>query len=500
MYKGVIDSLHNKAGQANARIGKMVILPFPFSGSPQALQQSFMDAMAILQKYGKPDLFITMTCNPKWKEIVENLKPSQTATDRPDLIARVFHQEVKELKAELIVKVVFGKCSAYVYVVEFQKRGLPHVHTLFWLDEDSKIYDANDVDEIVSAEIPDKTRYPLLYDIVKQCMIHGPCGQQNVNSPCVDIKTNRCIKRFLKDYVSETNYHSKGYPVYRRRDDGNVIVFDVKKDGTRRTANNRDVVPYNAYLLLKFNSHINVKICSTVQCIKYLFKYCYKGHDCAIIELQNGQGDNNVIYNEVDEYISTRYVCPPEAMHRLYEYPMDEQSHAIYRLAVHVEDEQIVYFEEGHEKVAVDKNKESTLLAWFTLNTTDVEAQWVKRKKFVKPVLSRMYFVSPKEAERYYLRVWLLHGRGAQLFQDVRTCDGTIYPTYLEAAAARKLVADDEEWDKCLAEASTLKFPTEMCRLFAYICVFGMPINARQLFEKYKREFVDRNVYNKQSE
>ncbi|XP_046737527.1 uncharacterized protein LOC124406215 [Diprion similis] len=307
----------------------MVVLPSSFSGSPQALQQSFIDAMAILQKYGKPDLFITMTCNPKWKEIVENLKLGQIATNRPHLVARVFHQKVKQLKEELVVKAVFEKCAAYVYVVEFQKRGLPHVHMLFWLEEDSKIHDADDVDEIVSAEIPDKTRYPLLHDIVKQCMIHGPCSQQNMNSPCMDVKTNRCTKQFPKDYVLETNYHSKGYPMYRRRDDGNIIVFNAKKDGTRRTANNGDVVPYHAYLLLKFNSHINVEICSTVQCIKYLFKYCYKGHDCAIVEMENVQGGNNITYNEVDEYISTRYVCPPEAMYRLYEYPITEQSHAI---------------------------------------------------------------------------------------------------------------------------------------------------------------------------
>ncbi|XP_046751314.1 uncharacterized protein LOC124414413 [Diprion similis] len=332
-YEGVIDYLHNKAGRDNARIGKM----------------------------------------PKWKEYVENLKPGQTAMDRPDLIARVFCRKVKELKAQLIVEAVFGKCAAYVY-------------------EDSKIRDADDVDRIVSAEIPDKTRYPLLHDIVRQCMVHGPCGQQNVDSPCMDTKTNRWSSR-----------------IYRRRDDGNLIVCDVKEDGTRRTANNRDVVPYNAYLLLKFNSHINVEICSMVQCIKYLFKYCYKGHDCAIVEMENVQEDCNII------------------------------------LSVHIEGEQVVYFEESNEEITIDKNKESTLLAWFTLNTTDIEAL---------PVLSRMYFVSREETERYYLRVLLLHVRGAQSFQDVRTYGSIMYPTYLEAAVARKLVTDDEEWDKCLSEAS----------------------------------------------
>ena len=82
-------------------------------------------------------------------------------------------------------------------------------------------------------------------------------------------------------------------------------------------------------MLLKFNSHINVEVCSTIQCIKY----CYEGHDCAFIEKSNidlnlkddikssNGKDNNqndeYDYDEIKQYINTRYLCPPEVMHRL---------------------------------------------------------------------------------------------------------------------------------------------------------------------------------------
>jgi hypothetical protein len=46
--------------------------------------------MAIVRQYGKLDLFITMTCNPKWEEIVSTLKLNEIANDRPDLVTRVF--------------------------------------------------------------------------------------------------------------------------------------------------------------------------------------------------------------------------------------------------------------------------------------------------------------------------------------------------------------------------------------------------------------------------
>ena len=62
-----------------------------------------------------------------------------------------------------------------------------------------------------------------------------------------------------------------------------------------------------------------------------------------------------------------------EAIWRLFEYPMHEQSHTIYRLAVHLENEQTVYFREGQEEVAVEKakSKHTTLTAWFELNKND---------------------------------------------------------------------------------------------------------------------------------
>jgi hypothetical protein len=53
----------------------MFILPSSFSGNPRTMQQNYQDAMSIVRKNGKPDLFITMTCNPEWPEIKENLKP-----------------------------------------------------------------------------------------------------------------------------------------------------------------------------------------------------------------------------------------------------------------------------------------------------------------------------------------------------------------------------------------------------------------------------------------
>ena len=53
--------------------------------------------MAIVRSEGLPDIFVTFTCNPKWKEIADELIPGQTAQDRPDIVSRVFNYKVKAL-------------------------------------------------------------------------------------------------------------------------------------------------------------------------------------------------------------------------------------------------------------------------------------------------------------------------------------------------------------------------------------------------------------------
>ena len=102
--------------------------------------------MSLVQKFGKLDLFITMTCNLGWEEIENDLLPTQTAQDRLDLLARVFKLKFEELKDDIVVKGVLGRVIVYVQVFEFQKRGLPHAHMLIILDEDNKLYNPEDYD------------------------------------------------------------------------------------------------------------------------------------------------------------------------------------------------------------------------------------------------------------------------------------------------------------------------------------------------------------------
>ncbi|CAN6284061.1 unnamed protein product [Urochloa humidicola] len=96
---------------------------------------NYQDAVAIHRVYGPPGLFVTFTCNTKWREIGDALRfePGQQPCDRSDLIVRIFRMKVDKFIADIREGKTFGQIRAVPYTVEFQKRGLPHIHCLVWL-------------------------------------------------------------------------------------------------------------------------------------------------------------------------------------------------------------------------------------------------------------------------------------------------------------------------------------------------------------------------------
>ena len=107
---------------------------------------------------------------------------------------------------------------------------------------------------------------------VLKCMIHGPCGWRNPRSPCM--VDGKCSKGYPKAFSEVTSWNQRSsYPTYRRRSvesSGNsAIVGDFFVD-------NSWVVPYNPYLTLKYDAHINVEACVSPFAAKYLFMYVTK--------------------------------------------------------------------------------------------------------------------------------------------------------------------------------------------------------------------------------
>ena len=175
-------------------------------------------------------------------------------------------------------------------------------------------------------------------------------------------------------------------------------------------------------------------------------------------------------------------------MWRLLNNQLYDRSHVVIRLAIHLPNEQNVYFAPGHEDAALNRasSLKTTLEAWLSLNSCDEHARqflyceiplhyvffkrdWKPRQNENRKIITRMYMVSPKDVERFHVRLLLLHCRGVISFAHIRSFGGHVYETFKEAAIARGLLGDDIEWKNCLTEANNMHMPSVLRELFAYI-------------------------------
>ena len=113
-----------------------------------------------------------------------------------------------------------------------------------------------------------------------------------------------CSNQFPKPWQAATVIQDDGYPLYQRSHNGNIYLG---KNGYIYT--NQQVVPYNLYLSLRYQAHINVEVCASVKAIEYIDKYIYKGSDRTILQLQAAEGGD-----EIKKFLQGRYIGPCEAV------------------------------------------------------------------------------------------------------------------------------------------------------------------------------------------
>lgn len=329
LYRGLQDSIQNNSVENS---GTMYILPASFTGSDRWYHRNYKDAMALVQKFGKPDFFITMTLNVNCPEVTKELKPGQTPYDRPDILCRVFQMRRNELIKEIVCDGIFGKCKAHVHVIEFQKRGAPHAHILIWL-ENFAMTPAN-IDNVISAEIPPPN--DPLHDAVVEMMIHGPCGIFNTKLSCME--NGHCKRKYPRDFSDSTVILENGYPQYRRRSPeagGHTSAKFIR--GQRVVLDNRWVVPYSPYLLRKYNCHVNIEYCNTVSSVKYLFLYHFKGVDMITTEGLDPS-------DEITKFVTRRYLSSCYCYWRLSEFKMLQIEPTVHQLPLHLENQQMVTY------------------------------------------------------------------------------------------------------------------------------------------------------------
>jgi hypothetical protein len=425
LYSGLEDAVVQ--GDENVdlhTLGQRFLLPSSYIGGPRHMQQRFQDSMAIARYFRQVDIFMTMTTNPLWTEITRELLPGQTAYDRPDLVSRVFQMKKKAIVDFVYKNGIFGRAVAYVYTIEFQKRGLPHMHNLIFLKEPYKLNTTEAIDSCISACWPDPQSQPLLFETVKRCMVHGPCGTANPNSPCME--NGKCTKGYPKPFTEFTTMDEHGFPLYFRPNDGRSYSVGGF------TVNNQWIVAFCPFLSALFDCHINLECAASLGSFKYLFKYIQKGPDLASLEINNR--------DEIKTYTEGRYISPSEAAHRIFQFDVHGQIPNVVRLQIHLPGRHMVTFNPDEDidiVLARASHERTTLTAYFEANANHgdlgVEARkhtyqefpqhftwkadtkkWSIRKKDF--AIGRMFFVPPTAGEQFYLRTLLTVVKGTTSF------------------------------------------------------------------------------------
>ena len=531
-YKSVREATEERIREAGPRADQIFnddhqrevigrkILAASHIGSRRFFNIKHQDGMAILRKFRKPDLFITMTCNPKWPEIQQELMPGQSAHDRPDIVARVFKLKKDQLMRDLIHGQVLGQVNGFLWTVESQKRGLPHIHILLILSDHDRLITPEFVDNVISAEIPPdpseatseemRNARQSLEDIVLQNMVHGPCGSANPNSPCME--NGKCSKGFPKEFVKETSIDPETtYAKYKRRSPADGGRF---KQHNGKEINNSWIVPYNGFLSQRLNCHINVECCCSTKACKYICKYINKGNDRAMTATTvEGQPRD-----EIKEYEDLRYVGSVEACWHIYGFEIHDRFPAVCALRVHLPEEHQIVFDEDAELEALENQRETELTAFFDFNKKSIEQgfqpqelpkyvempegyrydrklkKWIKRKQQKGIVIGRVHSVHPVAGEPYFLRLLLHdnHCRGKESFQDMMTLiDGRECESFKEVCSELGLLSNDTEWHRILDESAVTKMCPQIRQMFVIILLFCMPTNPLALFSEFWETWYD---------
>lgn len=252
---------------------------------------------------------------------------------------------------------------------------------------------------------------------------------------------------------------------------------------------------------------MNLECCISIKATKYIHKYVFKGHDRSTLSVE----DQN---DEIKLHLDSRYISACEAAWRLFRFKMHEEHPNVVRLQVHLPDEQSVIFDTDDDPQEVlDRaaTKDTTLTAYFKANATlgrvaqtllyqqfPQEFVWIKKdtkwqlRRRGGFSIGRMYFAGPAAGERFYLRTLLTVVPGATSFEDLRTVDGVVCPTFQAACLARGLLEDDNEWELCLEEAAVMQTGHQLRQLFATILKENSPLrDPVALWDRFKQNICD---------
>ncbi|WOG92442.1 hypothetical protein DCAR_0311711 [Daucus carota subsp. sativus] len=327
------------------------------------------------------------------------------------------------------------------------------------------------------------TKWPEITDMMKHLPGVKASDAPDVIARVFKLKLDQLIelikkKNYFGRYNSNTYFDDCGFPVYKRRN------TEAKVKRKRHDLDNRFVVPYNRDLLLRFQCHINIEICNNSWSLKYLFKYCLKGHDTATMMLRKSKGNGNVVsadnksrqMNEVKNYLNGRYICASEASWRIFGFNIHSRWPSVDHLPIHLPNNKYVRFRTGER----------------------VSKGWKPCQR--GEVVGRVSEVHATAGDLLFLRMLLMRRKGVLYFENIRAIDGIAYPTFKEACGALGLLHNDKQWNDAMEENAHSSLAHQLREMFVNILCYCSVTNPGDLWQLHWQSMADDIIHKKRKE
>ncbi|XP_045455771.1 uncharacterized protein LOC123665525 [Melitaea cinxia] len=436
-YIHLQDALHSNEHTTN-NIGQLVILPSSFTGGPRYLHEKTKDAITYVRNYGKPDLFITMTCNPNWKEIKDNLHSTATPQDRYDILN----------------------------------------------------------------QLPDQDEDPTLYDIVVRNMIHGPCGALNPNSPCMhEGKCSKKFPKPYQSQTSTGDDGYPKYRRLSPEEGGRkAAIRNYEIDNRWVVPDNKLLLKiFEAHVNVELCSSVKSIKYVTKYINKGSDQATFSLHSTNEVEqFQSGryicssealwrimsfnihERAPTVTHLAVHLENGQRVYFTENNVNDIVNNPRDTTLTAFFKLCAE---------DDFAKTLTYDK-----VPAYYTWNQNTKKFQRRKQGAVVlgypgvrkTDTLGRVYVVHPNNAECFHLRLLLHVIKGPTSFRSLRTFEGVTYDTFQGACKAMGLLEDDSHWESTLSEAAICCSPKSRRCLFAIMISFCQITDPHLLWQNYQ--------------
>jgi len=528
------------------KIGRINQMPSTDRQSSKNIHLNITRAMAIRKAVNpKCGMFVTFTFNCKCVEIVELIGTSANPADYPDLCCRAASVKFRDmLKLLSGPNGLLGPVKAWVWSLEYQKRGNKHWHLVLMNDPNDHVdpNTAEYVDQYITARIPDRPEpgdpnYDAklyYYDLVTALYIHD-C-EDNENAACrVGQPDGRCRFGFPKSYSGYTTVSpDSGAPVRYARpppeQGGNSFVKRCA-GGRNKIFDNRHVVPHNRVLTMLMGCHVCVEYITNHSIWFYLFKYNYK-LDTKVMAALYVQDPNDPDVYHADEFNVRRELAffgPFEAVDTLRSEAWAGRSHDPLLLSVHLEGQEPVSFVTGREEAAErrfnhpefrskwtaymelcrrDVNARSCLFEEierdYTFHVKDKRGEYVwrfeprQRNARGGMHIGMIYAPSRRNLELFATYLLALELRGIQSFEDLRTLNRPtdrnydpsrpveVCATAIDACVRRNLLTSDETWIEVMEQAACFIHNNRLfVRFFVTLLLFSQPSDSSALLERF---------------